>query len=205
MRKLIVFLFTLSVISLSQSQTPWKLKKADNDISIYTRSIPNKKLNEYKAVTRIDTAIENVIKELVTAPKYYKGCEPGISYYVKKLKKNQHVFYAHKDLPWPVKDRDLITLLTVEKLSDTRYKLKLESLPNAIPKKEKTIRIKELIGFWLLEEIGLTTKVTQQLYVNPEGALPTFVVNSLLVKGPFKTFSELRSAFKEPNQIVLSK
>ena len=99
MRKLIVFLLTLCVTSFSQSQTPWKHKKTDNDITIYTRSIPSKKLDEYKAVTIIDTAIENVIKELVTAPKYYENCVSGISYHVKKLKKNQHVFYAHKDLP----------------------------------------------------------------------------------------------------------
>jgi hypothetical protein len=61
------------------------------------------------------------------------------------------------------------------------------------------------MGFWLLEKIGNTTKVTQQLFINPEGSLPTFVVNSLLIKGPFKTFSELRTTLKTSDSLVLGK
>lgn len=197
MYKFSLLILLLLITCLSQAQSNWKLKKDVNDIKIYTRAVANEKLEEYKAVTIINTAIEKVVKELVTAPEYYKECESGISYHVKELKENQHVFYAHKDLPWPIKDRDLITLLTVEKLSESKYKLKLECLPDAIPEKEKTIRIKKLMGFWLLEEMSNTTKVTQQLFINPEGTLPAFVINNLLVKGPFKTFSELRATLQE--------
>ena len=205
MQKFKLSLFFVIITSVSFAQTEWKLKKDANDIKIYTRSVPNEKLDEYKAVTTIKTSIENVLQELISAPKYYDQCESGISYYIKKLEDNQHLFYARKDLPWPVKDRDLITLLTVEKITDTKYKLKLESLPNAIEEREKTIRIKKLMGFWLLEKIDDSTKVTQQLFVNPEGSLPAFVTNSLLIKGPFKTFSELRKTLNNYEDSVLSK
>lgn len=201
-----LFPFLLFIIPFfSNAQTDWILKKDDNNIKIYTRSIVNEKLDEYKAITIIDTQIENVVKELVTAPKYNKEYKSGISYYVKKQNDNQHVFYAHKDLPWPLKDRDLVTLLTIEKISKSKYKLKLESLPEIINQKEKTIRIKELKGFWLLEEKNNSTKVIQQLFINPEGKLPAFVTNSLLINGPFKTFSELRSNLKNSKMEILSK
>lgn len=201
-----LFPFLLFIIPFfSNAQTDWILKKDDNNIKIYTRSIVNEKLDEYKAITIIDTQIENVVKELVTAPKYNKEYKSGISYYVKKQNDNQHVFYAHKDLPWPLKDRDLVTLLTIEKISKSKYKLKLESLPEIINQKEKTIRIKELKGFWLLEEKNNSTKVIQQLFINPEGTLPAFVTNSLLINGPFKTFSELRSNLKNSKMEILSK
>lgn len=201
-----LFPFLLFIIPFfSNAQTDWILKKDDNNIKIYTRSIVNEKLDEYKAITIIDTQIENVVKELVTAPKYNKEYKSGISYYVKKQNDNQHVFYAHKDLPWPLKDRDLVTLLTIEKISKSKYKLKLESLPEIINQKQKTIRIKELKGFWLLEEKNNSTKVIQQLFINPEGTLPAFVTNSLLINGPFKTFSELRSNLKNSKMEILSK
>ena len=48
------------------------------------------------------------------------------------------------------------------------------------------------MGFWLLEEKNNKTMVTQQLYLDPEGSLPPFIVNKLLVKGPYKTFSVLQ-------------
>ncbi len=197
MLKHIFSIFLLFTSTLLLAQTNWTLKKDDNGIKIYTRPVADETLDEYKAITVVNTKIDNVVSELLTAPNYEDSCEPGISYYIKQLSDNQHVFYAHKPLPWPIRDRDIITLLTVEKISDLKYKLILESLPDAIPEKEKTIRIKKLMGYWLLEADGNTTKITQQLFVNPEGTLPAFVINNLLIKGPFKTFSELKETLKD--------
>lgn len=159
--------------------------------------VPNSKFKELKATTTIDTSIEAVLAELLEAPAYYEGCEAGKSFYVKAIDDNQHVFYAYRDLPWPVKDRDIVTLLTVERTSDKKIKLHLKGLPTELPEKDKTIRVKDVTGFWLLEETNGQTQVTQQLYLDPEGSIPPLVTNSLLVKGPFKTFTELRASAAE--------
>ena len=50
------------------------------------------------------------------------------------------------------------------------------------------------MGHWLLEEMNGKTKVTQQLFLDPEGSLPPFIVNNLLIKGPYKTFTELKNS-----------
>jgi hypothetical protein len=198
--------FCLVLISLSIfAQEDWKLKKDTDSIKIFTRSLPNASLDEFKAETTINASIDDILFQLLTAPEYYESCEPDISYYVKMQSKNQHIFYAYKSLPWPIKDRDLITLLTVKKISDTQIKLVLESLPDVLPEKKKTIRIKELMGHWVLEEKHGKTKVTQQLFVNPEGSLPSFVINLLLIKGPLKTFSELRNSINTSNVLVSEK
>ncbi|WP_298893822.1 START domain-containing protein [uncultured Psychroserpens sp.] len=188
-KNIIILLFCLPILGFSQNE--WHLKKEDNNIKIYTRDASNSDLKEFKAVTTINTASKHILEELLTAPEYYENCKPNTSYYVKELDKNQHVFYAHKDLPWPIKDRDIVTLLTVKIIDSTTIKLTLESLPDELPKKDKTIRVKKLMGHWLLEEIDGKTRVTQQLFLNPEGSLPPFVVNSLLIKGPYKTFKDL--------------
>jgi len=201
-----IFLLYLLLVPLSNfAQSTWKLKKDTDSIKIFTRSVADKSIDEYKAETIINTSINNVLHELLTAPKYYESCQPGVSYYLKEQSENQHIFYVHKSLPWPIKDRDLITQLTVLKLSNNKIKLVLESLPDELPEKEKTIRIKELMGYWLLEETDGKTKVTQQLFVDPEGSLPPFVINNLLIKGPLKTFSELRTTFSKTNSTVSKK
>lgn len=161
-------LYLLLIIPLgSYSQNEWMLKKDENNIKIYTRSTPDTHFDEYKAVTKIETSLNSVLGELLQAPQYTENCIPGISYYVKSHNSNQHVFYAHKSLPWPIRDRDIVTLLTINKISDVKIKLTLESLPDAIPEKEKTIRIKKLMGHWLLEEKGKSIQVTQQLVLDP--------------------------------------
>ncbi len=185
------FIFLIAPFIMN-SQTQWELKKQGDNIKIYTRSLPNKPFDEYKATTVLSTPISIVLDELLMAPQYYEGCEPGISYYVKQLKEHQHVFYAHKALPWPIKDRDIVTLLTVDRIDGETIKLTLESLPEEIPEKNKTIRVKSVMGYWLLEEMNGKTKVTQQLFVDPEGTLPPFIVNGLLIKGPYKTFKDLQ-------------
>jgi len=178
------------------AQNEWGLKKDAQGIKIYTRVVPNSPIKEYKATTVLNSPIDKVLSELLSAPQYTDDCEAGQSFYVSPRGENQHVFYARKELPWPVRNRDIVTLLTVEKISSKKVKLHLESLPEGIPEKEKTIRIKELMGFWLLEEENGKTHVTQQLFLNPEGSLPSVITNTLLIKGPFKTFIDLQKATK---------
>ncbi len=188
-------LFCISQISIAQAS--WVLKKNEDHIKVYTRNVSNSKIKEYKAISTLHTSMDHILNELLTAPKYTDSCKAGVSYYVKQLNDTQHVFYAYKDLPWPVRDRDVVTLITVKKISKTKYKLTIEGLPNGIPEKKQMIRIKQLMGHWLIEEKSNgVVMVTQQLFLNPEGNLPAFIVNGLLVKGPFKTFQELRHNVK---------
>lgn len=191
--KILVVLMLAFLNSFSSfSQNSWSLKKEENGIRIFTRPLTEIPFDEYKAITTIDASINTVLNELLEAPKYCDNCPSEISYLVKSINQNQHLFYVHKAFPWPIKDRDIITRLTVEKLSDKKIKLYLESAPNEIPNKDNTIRIKQLMGYWLLEEKNSKTIVTQQLYINPEGSLPPFIINKLLIKGPYKTFTTLK-------------
>ncbi len=143
-------------------------------------------------MTEVKIPLQPILDELLEAPQYTGDCISGESYYVTNKGNNQHVFYALKKLPWPIRDRDVVTQLTVEKISDQKVILHIEGLPSAIPEQENAIRIKEVKGFWLLEEKNGTTIITQQLYLDPEGSLPPVVTNSLLIKGPYKTFSHLQ-------------
>ncbi|GAB5400881.1 MAG: START domain-containing protein [Aureisphaera sp.] len=190
--KLVITLALLIPFASSLAQTPWTLKKNDDGIRIYTRMVPDSKLKEYKAMVQIAAPMQSILNELLEAPKYTGDCISGESYYVTQKGADQHVFYAIKKLPWPVRDRDVVTLLTVEQLSDNTVKLHIESHPQGVPVQENAIRIQEVKGFWLLEERDGITTVTQQLHIDPEGSLPPLVTNSLLIKGPYKTFSDLQ-------------
>lgn len=193
MKKIVQLLILCSVLQLS-AQQQWELKKSVDQIEIFTRDTPQKSIKEYKAITTVSAPMEAVIHELLTAPAYNDMCESGVSYYLRSPEKDKHLFYAQKSLPWPVRDRDVITLLTVKRISPNKVKLLLEGAPAALPEQDNMIRINELMGYWLLEEMDGKTKVTQVMFIDPNGSLPPFVVNALLVKGPLKTFRELRLA-----------
>ena len=54
------------------------------------------------------------------------------------------------------------------------------------------IRVVNFSGFWLLEKTKSGVRVTQQMYGDPGGSLPVFIVNSMLVNAPFNTFKRLK-------------
>ena len=201
-------LLSLVLFSLSSSfGQEWKHKKTDDyGIAIYTRSKENSVYKEYKISTTLRTTPEVILAELLDAPAYNEdACEPGISYYVEERAPNEHLFYAQKKLPWPFKNRDLVTLITVHRISDSKITLTMEGLPGGLPSLEKTLRIKTLMGEWTLEKDGINTQVTQQLYVDPEGSLPPVIVNSMLTKGPHKTFRDLKQIVESHNSTDLGR
>ncbi len=196
-RTFIVSVILLISFSTGIAQSEWKFKKVDeNGIEIFTRDKNDSPYKEYRITALLPTQPETILKELIEAPKYMEGAEPGVSYYLKEQGPDQHLFYVVKKLPWPIKDRDLITLITVKRPSDDTIILTMEGFPEGLPLVKNTIRIKNLMGQWTLKKSGDNTAVTQQLFVDPEGSLPPFVTNSMLTKGPYKTFLELLDVAK---------
>jgi len=173
-------------------QQDWHLAKDQNGISIWTRDFKDSPYKEYKAVTYIDTTIEDVIGELLDAPKYMENCQVGVSHLIGMISSSEYLFYAKNKLPWPLRNRDVISKLTIDRHAEHKVSLHIEAAPQELPVLDDALRIKELNGYWLIEKQGDIIKVTQQLYINPEGSLPAFVTNKLLVKGPYKTFTELK-------------
>ncbi|TPN87756.1 START domain-containing protein [Aquimarina algicola] len=193
--RIISFLCVLiPLISFSQSQ--WKLAKDDKGIKIWVRNFENSPYKEYKATTYVDTSMQGVIKELLEAPSYTKNCEEGVSHLVKVNSANEYIFYVRNNFPWPIKNRDVVSKLSLKQIADDKIKLCISAAPKEIPLVKSTLRIQELSGHWLLEENEKGIKITQQLYINPEGTLPPFITNALLVTGPFKTFRTLKETLE---------
>ena len=90
-------------------------------------------------------------------------------------------------------NRDFISKLTVTSISEKSIKIIIEPGDNSlVPEKDGVIRMSEFKGYWLIESLNGKTKITQEIYGNPEGNLPSFFVNSTLVAAPYNTFLKLR-------------
>jgi len=95
-------------------------------------------------------------------------------------------------LPWPIRNRDNVSMVQIEKVNDTIIKCNIKAIEQEIPKGKNTIRVNNLEGYWLLEEKDGYTLVSQELFIDPGGTIPAFIVNSLLHKGPYNTFLALK-------------
>ena len=72
----------------------------------------------------------------------------------------------------------------------------ISSLPNRLLKIEGVIRIEEFSGYWLIEKTVNGIQVTQQMYGEPKGRVPSLIINATLAKAPLYSFKRLRDEFK---------
>ena len=95
-------------------------------------------------------------------------------------------------MPWPLKNRDVVSTIRIIERTTSSIKIEIQATPMELATVDGTLRIEEMIGFWLLEEIEDQIKITQQLHLEPKGNIPPFILNTLITRGPFTTFSDLR-------------
>lgn len=175
---------------IKKQPNDWVLKKAENGISVYTRSAENSKFNELKVVFQVNTSLSSIVallNDVESYPKWIYHCEEA-----KILKKDsdKHLIRYQKTVaPWPVDSRDIA--VEVNTYQDDKTKIvyqKINAVPDFTPLVEDHVRIREFKALWTLKPLknGLV-QVEYELMVNPAGNIPSWLVNLAVVEGPYET------------------
>lgn len=175
------------------AQEGWKLSKDKEGIKVFVKEKRGYAVKEYKAEMFVKSSRDKLLKTILNGDSLqYWTYKTDSSKLLKKKSDSVYYVYMYNDFPWPVKNRDHISKLTVSFPTLTSTKVLIESSPDYIPEKGGVVRVSEFSGFWLFEETENRIKVTQQLHGDPAGYLPNFIVNSMLVKAPYNTFLNLK-------------
>ncbi len=193
MKKLCSLLLLFSCVLSSYSQSVWELEKDASGIQVYTRKVSVSSIKEYKATTLIKTSLQSLVNKIIDGEHLkdwnYKTTKSSL---LEKKSDNEYLVYMYNDLPWPAKNREHISELKLDVVSNTLTKISIKSSSKKLAEKKGVIRVVNFSGFWLLEKTKLGVKVTQQMYGDPGGSLPAFIVNAMLVNAPFNTFKLLK-------------
>jgi hypothetical protein len=178
---------------LSYSQNDWELKKNYDGIKVYTRKTNKSSVKEFKAVMLLKTSMTSLIGKITDA----KGLKnwnyrTTKSRLLERISDNESIVYMYNDFPWPLKNRDHISKLTVLNIDPATVKIKITSVPNMIPEYDDAIRIEEFSGYWLLENTNNGIRVTQQMHGEPKGNVPSVIINATLAKAPLYSFKKLK-------------
>jgi hypothetical protein len=191
---MVIFLF-----DHAQAHENWHLAKNKNNIKVYTRSIGDDNLKEYKAVTVLSCSMDLAEYIFDDVPKY-PDWQANIGF-AKVLnienEINQYNYFI-ADVPWPLTDRDLVVYSTKTKPdNDTiRYEFVCDSL--YMNPEEKYVRMQDCSGVWEIIQLQKNeVRVSHQFYGNPEGSVPEWFVNMFIVDGPYKTFMKLKRMINE--------
>ena len=191
---LILYLSFFSLDSHNSSHTDWKLKKEENDIKVFIRKNEINNV-EYLVETRINGNIDSILEIIMDYDNSHKWMYKLENSKILE-KKYDSLFYVYftMEMGWPLKKRDLVSDVKVEK-NDDFISVSLTSSPKYIPLDNNYIRIYDSKSVWKLSKVNdLETKVSLQSYAVIEG-LPSFVVELFIVDGPIYSLTNLKNKF----------
>ena len=188
---LAVFCFISTVVS-AQS---WSLAKDKNAVKVYTRKIDGWGIKEYKAVFSVKASLKKVVRILKDVPGRYNWLHNTVE--IREIARTSDAvsFYNLVDAPWPVSDRDNITIFSFVQLNPTqvRVNMKLLKTHTKAPVYDGIVRIQKMKGYWLLTDKGNgIVEVLQQCVAEPGGSIPDWLANSAVVDTPYQSMYKLK-------------
>ena len=192
----------LSLICGSVIAQEWQLQKSQEPVQVFTRvkADPQRNLDyqEILATTIVSApphALINLLEETAKAPEWIDNCIQ-----VTLLsKKTPHINIVQSTFaaPWPLKNRDMVTLSTVHQEGE-KIIIEITDAGDIYPQQQNTVRMQHVSGQWTISpKANGLTEIIYQGSGDPAGNIPAWLANKVLIMSTFNTFIKLTQRLNE--------
>ena len=193
----------VSVLFLSSAENrDWKLRKRDDDITVYTRKVEGSSFDEFKALAVIPAGSFDQVLSIILDVNYTTSLVPDCteSRILFQRDKYYNIHYFRIRAPWPIKDRDGIFKSETSITNNGKLvHIAISPLGNYLEEKKDLVRMYRGDGYWEIEELpDKSVKITYQFHGDPGGNIPGWLANSVIVSNPFNTMKNLKSLISGP-------
>ncbi len=196
----LVLLLASAGVSAEESEE-WLLRRDEDGIRVYVRSVPDTRFRAYRAEMTVTTRMQTlaaILTDIDAAREWiHFTAEAEL---VQAIDPTTVVVRFYSDLPWPAADRDSVTLNRVSQDPETRaVRFTIDSRPDDAPQSEDYIRIRVMNGYWELTPNGDgSIHIVYSLSSDPGGSVPAWLVNASIVEQPYRTLRNLRRMIADP-------
>lgn len=191
----LVFTVFGSAAYTAEAESNWKLRKERNNISVYTAGVEGSRYDAVLSKTVVKdirlSSLVAVIMDAQACPEWADRCAE--SYVFEKISETEELVYTHNDLPFPVKDRDVLAHVNWEQNRQTlAVHMYSKATSGVMPKQNGKLRLVEAQTTWdfmPLEDGGI--EIRNWAHIDPGSSLPSWVTNMLLVDTPYETVQAL--------------
>lgn len=176
----------------------WELALEKKDIKVYTQFIPGSKLKAFRGEMILEdtnlTQIESFLKKIENTPKWLDRCNEATL--VEQLSEEAVILYVSLEMPWPVKDRDVVGLSELSFSPDrkTMYtsikKIKRADHP-PVKGRIRADEMRSKLSFTELDQGKIAVKM--EGHAEPGGNIPSWLANLLVTESPYKSLLNLRN------------
>lgn len=186
---------SIETLSYQTSSLDWSLKKSKRGIQIYTSKVAGSKYVAVLSVMTVDAPVENLVALLVDfeyCSKWAAMCKEAKV--LNAISATESIVYSLNDAPFPVRDRDVVAKVNWA-VSHNPHKVSMYSraISSSENLKKGVVRVNQALSEWhFTAQKNGQTLVENFAHIDPNGALPAWVINLLVIDSPFKSFKNMR-------------
>ncbi|MFO7528474.1 MAG: START domain-containing protein [Marinobacter sp.] len=178
----------------------WELRTETDNIRIYTTGQPGSKFKAFKAVAMLDVPIENLMAVMInpaSCTEWVHNCSE--SYAFGEGDFHDRFAYSVNDMPWPVADRDyVLRIRTRGARANGEVIMDLNATPDLRTESSNRIRVDRSDTLYRFIPEGDSTRMIWVQHTDPNGGLPGWLVNSLVVDIPVRSMQALEDVARAP-------
>ncbi|WP_227546043.1 START domain-containing protein [Marinobacter fonticola] len=187
--------------SLPDDGADWELRKESDGIRIYTTPLSGSDFEAFKAVAELDVSVSRLMAVMIdpeSCTEWVHNCVISKAFGDGDF--HDRYAYSVNDMPWPVQDRDyVIRIQTQGNKASGVIVMALNAIPNARDEKDDYVRVDKSDTLYRFEPLNADqTRLTWIQHTEPNGAIPSWLVNSLVVDIPLKSIRNLESIAQKP-------
>ncbi len=173
----------------------WALQKEVDNIRIYTMNQPGSSFQAFKAVGELNVPIENLMAVMInpeSCKEWVHNCSESYAFGSGNF--YDRYAYSVNDMPWPVADRDyVLRIRTHGNASTGEVIMDLNATPGMRAESSSRVRVDRSDTLYHFTPDGDRTLMVWVQHTEPNGALPGWLVNNLVVDIPVKSMQALEA------------
>ena len=173
----------------------WKLKRDRDGIRIYLSRVPYSKFKAIRSIMTVKgtpNSLVALVMDLPNCRSWAAMCrEARIE---QRLSVTDSYIYTRNNLPFPVRDLDIVALVKWTRDSITgKISMISRATTGLLPVTKGVIRIEQATSEWHFTPLDSgEVRVESYAHIDPNGAMPAWLTNILMVDSPYKTMKNMR-------------
>ena len=197
----VLFLCVLPLVATAQ----WELEKDEQGIQVYTEAVPSSDIRRFRVETTLPVPLDRVLAVFDDFKRYpewkYKVKHSGV---LAQPEENAWYHYQDLSMPFPLDDRMFVMRSQLLPQGPNQVVIETRAAPDycrdqALPacsgaKTFYGLIVREARGRHEMKQLADgSTHIVWIQHAEPGGVLPDWLVNAMLVDGPWETFKGLRA------------
>lgn len=170
----------------------WELSKEKNGIQVYTRTSENSPIKAFRVVAKFQNGMDKILKTLSDPSSYASWYDHCKNSEVISKESERTIYYVEMSMPFPFDNRDVVYEMTIEQ-AQTSTKIQYIALKGIKEKTDGLVRMEYAKGSWVVwSSDGVSCTIEHEFEGDPEGNVPSGIVNLFIVQGPINTIERLK-------------